>query len=139
MQQTACRSLWLWQGDGSPQHCSLKSCSAGTCSNEHTLLSGRQLCSPFQTRMAAGQRDDNPEKAAESLYYPHAPSHCTGNRSNGIYLPVCQKCLLCLPRALSCYTVTVQESNPGLETQVKFSFHLFSKFRMFKELKRLKL
>lgn len=53
VQQTTRSILWLWQGDWSLQHRSLKSCSAGTRSNERTLLSGQQLGSPFQTGTSA--------------------------------------------------------------------------------------
>lgn len=44
------------------------------------------------------------------------PATALATAVNGIYPPVCQKRLLRVPRALSRYTVTVQESNPGLET-----------------------
>lgn len=107
----------------------MKFSAAGTYSNKYTLYSGHHC---RHTRQQ--DSNDSLKKAAQSVCYPHAPRHFTGNESNGICLPMCQKRLLCLPRALLCCTITIQESNPGLETKGKLSFYLFSKFRMLREL-----
>lgn len=117
------------RGKSPLHHCPLKFCPAGTCSNKYTSYSGHHCRHTWQQ-----DSNDSLKKAAQSVCYPRAPSHCTGSENNGICLPTCQKRLPCLPRALLCYTITVQESNPGLETKGKLSFYLLSKFRMLREL-----